>query len=63
MIDFETHPRGTAEEIKLSRQLSAAIEDARLYWDWSIGIVPMAVCMASDELVEHYMKQMEREQQ
>lgn len=60
MIDFETHPRGTAEEIKLSRQLSAAIEDARLLC--GDDILPIDVCRANDALIEHYMKQMEREQ-
>lgn len=60
MTDFETHPRGTADEIILSRKLSAVIEDMRL--QWGNDILPIDVCRANDVLIEHYMKQMEREQ-
>ena len=39
--DFEVHPIGTAEELKLSRQLSAAI--AQITHQYGDGIVPESV--------------------
>jgi hypothetical protein len=61
MADFETHPRGTAEEIRLSRKLSAAISE--LQTTWGDRIVPIEIARAQEALVECYMQQMKREQQ
>jgi hypothetical protein len=57
--DFEVHPIGTTEEIRLSRQLSSAIEQiTNQYGD---GIVPNSVFKAYKELTDYYAVQIERE--
>ena len=61
MADFEVHSIGTAEEIKLSRQLYDAID--QLMEQWGQGIVAPQVIRAHNALLECYMKQLEREQQ
>lgn len=61
MADFEVHPIGTAEEIRLSRKLSTAISE--LQTTWGDKIIPNEIARAQEALVECYMKQLEREQQ
>lgn len=60
MSDFETHQIGTAEEIRLSRRLSTVISE--LQTTWGHRIIPNEILRAQEDLVECYMKQMEREQ-
>lgn len=60
MADFEVHPIGTAEEIRLSRKLSTVISE--LQTTWGHRIVPNEILRAQENLVDCYMKQMEREQ-
>lgn len=59
MSDFETHARGTAEEIRLSRALYAAIDQMRE--QWSDNIISPTITRAHNALYDCYMKQMERE--
>jgi hypothetical protein len=54
--DFETHPVGTAEEIKLSRDLARAIEQIIAQYGL---VVPNSVVAPYNKLVKHYEKQME----
>lgn len=54
--DFETHPIGTAQEIKLSRDLARAIEQVI---DQYGQVVPRSVVVHYNRLLEHYQKQME----
>lgn len=61
MADFETHPIGTAEEIKLSRHLYNTID--QLIEQWGHGILQPEIFRAHTALTECYMKQIEREQQ
>lgn len=58
MADFETHPRGTAEEIRLSRELAREIE--RLSEQFR-GVVPRSVWAKFKKLNKHYQRQMETE--
>jgi hypothetical protein len=53
--DFETHPKGTAEEIKLSRELARAID--QIIKQYGI-IVPQSVIRPYNRLLEHYQKEM-----
>ena len=57
--DFEVHPIGTTEEIRLSRQLSSAIE--QITHQYGAGIVPNSVFKAYKELTDYYAVQIERE--
>jgi len=57
--DFEVHPIGTAEELKLSRQLSAAI--AQITHQYGDGIVPESVLKAYKQLTDYYDEQIGRE--
>ena len=57
--DFEVHPIGTANEIKLSRQLSSAIEQITHQYG---GVVPHNVMLAYNKLYEHYVKQIQHEE-
>ena len=56
MTDFETHPRGTIDEIKASRNLANVIEQVtRSYGN---GIIPPDVWRAYTELCEVYNRHM-----
>jgi hypothetical protein len=59
MKDFETHDRGTAEELKLSRALAAAIN--QLMVQYGDGIIPHSIQIPYKELVNHYNKSIEME--
>ena len=55
--DFETHDRGTAEELRLSRKVANEIE-------WVIqsgGVMPVQIRSAYKELKAFYEKQVENE--
>ena len=54
--DFETHPIGTAEEIKLSRDLARAVD--QIIKQYGL-VVPHSVVAPYNRLLEHYQKQME----
>lgn len=60
MSDFEVHPIGTAEEIRLSRALANAINEEAAQWE--MGLFPHSVRLAYQRLEDHYMKQMEMEE-
>jgi hypothetical protein len=53
--DFETHPTGTAEEIRLSRELARSID--QIIKQYGI-IVPQSVIKPYNKLLEHYQKEM-----
>ena len=55
MNDFETHPRGTADEIKCSRELADAIK--QLIDSHGPGIVPVNVLQAYNRLYGQYVRQ------
>jgi hypothetical protein len=59
MTDFETHPRGTATEIRLSRELANEIEQAGQ--QWGLGVLPENVLKAYHALSQHYAVQIETE--
>lgn len=59
MKDFEVHPRGTTEEIRLSRALANEIEQTLQQWG---EVVPSNVRLAYDRLFAHYMKQIQDEE-
>jgi hypothetical protein len=54
--DFETHPLGTAQEIKLSRDLARAVDQVIKQYGL---VVPQSVVVPYNRLLEHYQKQME----
>jgi hypothetical protein len=54
--DFETHPVGTAQEIKLSRDLARAVDEIIKQYGL---VVPNSVVAPYNRLLEHYQKQME----
>ena len=54
--DYETHPVGTAEEIKLSRDLARAVD--QIIKQYGL-VVPNSVVAPYNRLLEHYQKQME----
>lgn len=58
MADFETHPRGTAEELRLSRELACEIERVNEQFR---GVVPHSVWAKFEKLNKHYQLQMENE--
>lgn len=58
MSDFETHPRGTAKEITLSRDLAREIEQVTRQYG---NVVPENVLNAYYKLKEHYALQIETE--
>lgn len=57
MKDFETHDRGTAKEVQLSRALAAAIE--QMIVQYGEGIIPSAIAKPYKDLKEHYEKSIE----
>lgn len=58
--DFEVHPRGTADEIRLARELVDAIRvEMESYGD---GIVPHSVRQAYNRLYGQYIRQVQSEQ-
>lgn len=59
MTDFETHPRGTAEEIRLSRALANEIEQSLQQWG---EVLPSNVRLAYDRLFACYMMQIQNEE-
>jgi hypothetical protein len=61
MNDFETHPIGIAEEIRISRTLYNAID--RSMEQWGKGIMSADIIAAHTALLECYMEQQKREQQ
>jgi hypothetical protein len=58
MSDFEVHVRGTSDELRLSRRLADAVAHELPQWEH----FPPSVARAYDELYNHYMKQIEMEQ-
>jgi len=56
--DFEVHPRGTGEELRLSRELSSEIQKSL---DWLGERLPINVRQAHNRLYAHYIKQIELE--
>ena len=54
--DFETHPRGTIDEIKASRKLANAIE--LVTRSYGHGIIPNEIWNAYTELCNVYNKHM-----
>lgn len=59
MSDFEVHPRGTAEEIKLSRELSNAIQQQ--IDTWGERIISHDILQAYKRLYGLYIKQQQHE--
>lgn len=58
MIDFESCPRGTMEEIRLSRDLANAIQQEIESWG---NVVPLSVLQAYKRLYGFHIKQMQGE--
>jgi hypothetical protein len=58
MSDFEVHPIGTAQEIKLSRDLAREIEQVTRQYG---NVVPEDVLNAFYKLKEYYALQIESE--
>lgn len=58
MTDFETHPRGTNEELRLSRELAQAIE-AQLREDPQA--IPLAIRQAYNRLYGQYVRQLQND--
>lgn len=58
MSDFEVHPRGTAREIKLSRDLAREIDQVTRQYG---NVVPQNVLNAYYKLKEYYALQIESE--
>jgi len=58
MKDFEVHPIGTAIELKLSRALADAVGQEHEQFN----TVSPAIVRAYNNLYDHYMKQLEMEQ-
>ena len=59
MKDFETHDIGTATELRLSRELAAAIE--QLMVQYGDGIIPSSIQLPYKKLKKHYNDRMEME--
>lgn len=60
MNDFEVHDRGTAAELKASRELASVIEQA--IDQWGEGIFPQDVLQAYKRLRGQYVKQIQSEE-
>ena len=59
MKDFETHPRGTSEEIRLSRALANEIQQSLEQWG---EVLPNNVKIAYNKLYGFYIKQIQHEE-
>ena len=59
MKDFEVHARGTTEEIRLSRELTQAIQ--QLIEQYGEGIIPHSIRMPYNRLLGQYMRQIQME--
>lgn len=59
MNDFEVHPIGTADEIRLSRELTQAIQ--QLIEQYGEGIVPHSIRLPYNRLLGQYIRQMQKE--
>lgn len=57
--DFETHPRGTIEELRLSRELASEIQQSL---DQFGEVIPNNVRQAYNRLYGHYIKQKQSEE-
>ena len=57
MQDFEVHPIGTREEIRLSRALARAVEETQR----STAEVPSGIMYAYKQLLVQYNKMIEEE--
>ena len=57
--DFETHPRGTIEELRLSRELAAEIQQTVEQYG---QVIPNNVMQAYNRLYGHYIKQQQSEE-
>ena len=57
MPDFETHPRGTYEEIKHSRILANAIQ--QLLDQYGEGIIPHSILVPYKQLYNIYQRHIE----
>jgi hypothetical protein len=58
MTDFETHPRGTAEELRLLRALVGEIKQVM---DQFGQVIPHNVVIAYNKLSGYYIKQIHNE--
>lgn len=58
MSDFETHPRGTATELRLSRALANQLEQALTQYG---EVVPENVLKAYYDLRNEYARQLQNE--
>ena len=57
--DFEVHPIGTAQEIKLCRELVESM--VQLQVQYGRGILAEQVVSKLDKVIEHYNRKMENE--
>lgn len=57
--DFEVHPRGTGEELRLSRELANEIQKSL---DWLGETLPVGVRQAYNRLYGHYIKKYQSEE-
>lgn len=60
MTDFETHPRGTAKELRLSRKLVAEMKQVGK--QYGLGIFPQNVINTYNELIAFYGEQLADEE-
>ena len=59
MSDFEVHPRGTAEEIRMSRELASTIQQQ--IDQWGERIINQEILQAYKRLYGTYIKQLQHE--
>ena len=57
--DFEVHPRGTARELKMSRELVAIMCEHRLKNPYGPGMFTKEITTKLDALVEYLTSQVE----
>jgi hypothetical protein len=60
MNDFEVHERGTARELRLSRELTDEIR--QVIESYGEGIIPLNVLQAYKRLLGEYMHQRNKEE-